>query len=535
MKKYTSTQELVNIYPPWARVRTDEQSVGYQLLNAMARPMDEMSKSLKKMEANEFLVTANLDEIDIVYRADLPVTFDFDEDNNDPAVIRPIAPTVSGYLDGVWYNIEAAVPNSLPAFWYDSCPNRASIAEVVSGVTHELAEFTVSGLVESGLWEHHLGGGHLHIEAEGDGSYLFLEDDELRRARLAIFGETRQGLEELETIIYPWAMRQRSRKEWKNIERFEFRDFPENITLRVRSADFDQDDYISVWNQRYSKNRNKIDEFWGLGATVSGSSLDRIEYVTDEWQLLVRGMIEKDVIESWELLDENGNEITFVDMALQPWTDNAWMVTSGGTLCCYEATSSMVSGVSKLRDRTPGTNVQIDIEPRWVLIGEDITFVPWYARPVEIINKYRLWYETPSGQRYGLVDSQPVSYNSDFWVRGDIMERTVESIVSIPATERGEYLIGMDVVYNSEVTDDQSERMIVSVNHKFPKGTVDLSSLIEDEIIGIDFDADQRMWIRTADKYYKIDLHTDIMLIDYEQKIVYFKEPYEEVVVNTDG
>ena len=79
-------------------------------------------------------------------------------------------------------------------------------------------------------------------------------------------------------------------------------------------------------------------------------------------------------------------------------------------LYCFDIGPQMVSGVSRVKDRTAGTFAQIDIEPRWVLIGEDIDFIPWYARPVDIISKYRLWYETPSGDRWGLLAGQPVDF-----------------------------------------------------------------------------------------------------------------------------
>jgi len=193
----------------------------------------------------------------------------------------------------------------------------------------------------------------------------------------------------------------------------------------------------------------------------------------------------------------------------------------------------MADSLDLIRDRTPGSHVQIDISPKWLLLGEDIDFVPWHARPIQEIVKYRLWYQTPGGVRYGLLDGSPVGFDTNFWVVGRQLKRTVADLQTITAVERGEYLLALEAVFDDEST--HTEKVLVSVNYKIPRGTIDVSSFVTDPIIGIDFDADQAMWVQTADKYYKIALHTDIMLIDYTNKILYFKEPYEEVAVETSG
>lgn len=533
MKKSPITQDLVNIYPPRARVRTDDQSVGYQFMNVMANPMEDMEKQLTKGLANAHLFTANLDEIDITHRVMLPETFDFDEDNSDIAGPTLLPPTVSGYVDSEWFDVEQAELNDIESFWYTSVPNRATLAETASGVNHELLSFTTDGSTASGVWEHHLGGGAIWITAEGGTKYLETVNDELRRAKVALYGINRQGQEDTETIIFPWPMRQRSIKEWKKITKVETRDMEDGVQISIKSGDFEEEDYQDFWSLGYSKNRNKVDDFWGLGTLGVGSTLERIGYVSDEWQQYVLGFTEKEAKEAWELLDEWDLPVSGVDLALQPFSDNVWVATASGLIHCYSTDSEMASGLDLIKDRTAGSHVQIDIDPKWLLLGEDIDFVPWHARPIQEIVKYRLWYQTPSGTRYGLQDGSPVSFDTDFWVFGRQLKRTVADLQTITATERGEYLIVLEAMFDDDSS--HTEKILVTVNHKTPRGTVDISSIVADPIIGIDFDSDQAMWVQTADKYYKIALHTDIMLIDYTNKILYFKEPYDEVAVETSG
>jgi len=317
MKKSIVTQELVNIYPPNARVRADDQSVGYQFMNALAQPMEYMEKQLAKSRANAHLVTANLDEVDLTYRVLLPETFDFDEDDSDIAGPSAVPPTVSGYVNGEWHDVDIAEPNDIQHFWYDSVPNRTTLAETASGVDHDLFSFTTDGsTVASGLWEHHLGAGAIYVTAVGGVKYLEVIEDELRRAKVVLWGVNRQGQEDTETIIFPWPMRQRSIKEWKKITRIETLDMEDGVQIFLKSGDFTEEDYRDFWNIRYSPDRNKVDDFWGLGSLGEGSTLERIGYVSDEWQQYVIGFTDKEAKEAWELLDEWELPVSGVDLAL---------------------------------------------------------------------------------------------------------------------------------------------------------------------------------------------------------------------------
>jgi len=533
MKKSVTTQELVNIYPGWSRVRKNEQAVGYQYLNAIAKSMEKMDKSLKRMRLNQYVATANLDEIDLTYKVSLGASFEFDEDTSDVAGVIPLVPSVSGLLDSSWYDITLADNNDIRTFWYESVPNRASLADTVSGTNHELLTFEASGITISGQWDHHLDAGAIYVEAEGGTQYIELDSEELKRTKVLLTGKTRQGVEDSETLIFPWPMRQKTVKDWRYIDSLSVYNADDGVEITLTSADLGNDDYLDVWNLRFSEGRHKVDEFWGIGSTTSGSKLERIGYVSDEWQQLVLGFIEKETKEEWELLDSSMQPVTLVDIALQPFMDRVWGVTQSGILLCYDTDSYMPSGIDRIKDRTDGTVVQIDIEPRYVLIGENIEFIPWHARPLQEIVRYRLWYQTPSGAKFGLLDGSPVSFNSDFWVVGRQLNRTITDLTSITATERGDYLLALDAVMDDE--SELSDRVIVSVNYKLPLTTIDISSLVVDPIESLEFDSDQKLWVKTANEYHQIDFHTDVMLIDFEQKILYFKEPYEEVAVETDG
>ena len=533
MKKSPIARELANTYPAWSRVRYDEESVGFTLLNALAQPMEAMQKQLIRMKANYYLPTANLDEIDITYRLLLPTDFEFGLDNTDPFNPSSAPPVVSGLIDGTWYDLELAVENELEAFWYDSIPSRASLIGTVSGISDLLLSTTVQELPVTGVWDHHLDGGYVWVECTGGTTYIESTNNDLYRGRIVLEGTTRKGTIESESLIFPWDMKQRSKKEWEKLTYVGAFNIESGVNVEIRSSDFNAPEYISPWNLRYSENRNKIDEFWELD-TSSGTNLDRVEYITDEWQQLIHGLVEKQTRESWELTDDSLAQVSGVDMAIQPFTNRVWIICTDKNLHCYDLSEEIAENIALLKDKTPGSHVQIEVEEPSVVLGETIQILPWHARPLKEINKYRIWYQTPTGTKYGLLAGVQVAFTSNFWTvnSSDTISRTVENLISVPAIERGEYLFVIEVEFIDG--EEHTEKTIVRVNYKTPLTSMDLSALMSEDPAGIEFDSDQELWIKGQTKYYHFGLHTDVMLVDYAQKILYFKEEYEEVGVDSE-
>jgi len=541
-KKSDVVQELVNVYPPWSIIRTDEQSVGQQLLNTFATPLETLEKELIRLRDNQYLTTANVDEIDLTYKIDLGVSFSFDEDTSDPHFQVFSAPTVSGLIDSTWYDVSGVVQNDIKSFWYESFPNRISIGTIVSGENHSLLVSDASDLPVSGIWNHHLSGGDLWIETTGGVQYLSVDNNQVQRAKIILEGTTRKGTEEQETLIFPWDQKQKTLKEWKTLTNIQAFDMEDEVSVEIRSADFSSGPYMSFWNLKYSENRNKIDEFWTIGHSGSIPTLDKVLYEADEWQQLVLGFSTKSMVSQWELLEGTNNVISGmnitvsgVDMAIQPYTDTAWIVDGNNILRAYNLKEDTVSGIRYLKDSTAGAQVQLEYDDTGILLGENIEFSPWHARPIKEIQKYRIWYQQPDGQKFGLLDGSAVSFTSNFWVKipsSTLITRVVESLISIPTTIRGEYLI----VVEADFADGTSEnfRRIFKTRYKTPEVEISLNEIIPDNVDGIDFDADQKMWIEANGAYYQINLHKDIMIIDYANKFMYFKEPYEEVRVTTN-
>lgn len=534
MRKSRVTRELVNYFPGWSRIRNEDQSVGYQYLNALAQPLDDMDHYLERMRSNQYLSTINLDEIDWTYYIQLPATYEFSYDSGDPLEYKYEAPTVQGLVVNNthtgYVNVSLAERNDIDSLWYDAIPTRLDLEETVAGTTENLLSRTVENFPYSGLLTHHLGGGKIWIKASGGSSYVGInENNEIERGKVVLSGITRKGTVETETIVFPWDEKQPTLKEWKEIYTVNVFDMEDEVTIDIRSGQFAWGPYWAFYNLRWSDMDTKIDEFWDLGSLDSGSTLDRVGFVSDEWQNLLLGFSEKVVKDRWELLDESWSPISATDLAVQPFTEKAWVVSSDKHLYCYSIEETMASGVNFIAQSTDGSNVRFEVEEDYFVSGEDIAITPLHVRPLQQIDKYRIWYQTPSGSKYGLLAGAQVSFSSDFWSYPTIMQRQIEPQIDIEATERGEYLFALEAVFPDGTT--HFDRVAVPIQYKLPLTSVDLSSYIDsgETIVGVDFDSDQQLWVKTNVKYYRFSLHADLMLIDYNDKVVYFRENYQSV------
>ncbi len=535
MRKSKVVQELVNIYPPWSKVRSDDQSIGFQILNAASQSIERMDKQLDDQENNNFLTTANVNEIDLLHRVDLPANFEFAQDTTDPTNPTPINPMVSGLviddLMSGYVPVTVAELNDVETFWYTSVPNRMNLSIPVSGVSHILYTGTSNeDFPYSGELLHHLEGGTIWIETESGTQYIKQNDlGGLDRASIVLTGTTRKGTEETETFIFPWDQKQKSKKEWKAIERVDLYNIEDGVRVQLRSADFNNQPHLEHYNLKYSNNRNKIDEFYGLSS--DGHYLDRIGYISDEWQQIMLGFSDTEIKERWELLDSNMNTVSGVDMALEPYSNRAWVTTSSGIIHCYDTDEFMISGVNYLDDRTPGAEVQMEFSERRLVLGEEIRFTPSIARPLQEVTKYRVWYKTPSGAKFGLKDGNPVAFSSNFWAYPENMnDRALEPEIVLVASERGEYVFCLESTMVDETT--WIDKQIVMVQFKQPLKSINVASQLAQPIQGIDFDSDQQMYLKTALYYYPVKLSTDVMIIDYDNKVIYLHEEYDSIKVD---
>ena len=440
--KSYSGRELANAFPEDTAIRLDSESVGQRFFHALGVPMDEMTRDLVRIRANQYTSTFNTDEVDILYRAELPASYTFTSISGDPVYPQYQYPIVQGLLitDTVsgWFPVSGVNSNTLEEFWYETTPDRVSVDTSLTSANHVLISLVDSTTFpKTTISDPHLQG-HIHFDVDANGNTLISAAGEtVSRGKIILKGITRKGNVEEETIVFPWSMKQKTLQQWQELDEVQAYDFPSGVMIGVYSGDFSNGPYLDSYNLAYSEYRNKIDTFWDVGVVETTPTLDKVGYISDQWQVLITGNDDKEVKRSWETLDSAMNTVSGVDLTVQPFSTRAWIVDGNNQLYVYDLTETIADNIDLVRDRTAGSHVKFDFEAKHLVMGETIKFYPYYERPLSRIKRYRLWYQTPSGTQYGLLDQTAVSYSSEYWVKPEVIERRVEAITSIAADDRG--------------------------------------------------------------------------------------------------
>jgi hypothetical protein len=524
------TQTLANHFPDWSEVRWNEQSVGQRLFNSFAVPMEHSYKELTRVSKNLHLVSTNLDEIDWTYRVDLDSSFEFDSAANDLINTQYTAPVVSGVLDGTSYLVEVAENNDIETFWYTHLPDRISVGTMVSG------DFTlVDDLVDNApfVLEQDLPTvNSLYVSITGGGRYIYIDKDTnaLSRAYVAITGTTDKGTEEYELLAFPWDQKQQTLKEWKTIEKIECLNMPTGAAILVTAGDCANGPYMDFWNISYSIDRNKIDQFWNVGSVDIGATLDVIQYSTDDIQLMLNGIFDLSVERSFEALDEASNNIsTLLDMAQQPFSNNIWAVSTD-KLYCFDADFSTTANAEVLNANTFDRAIAIDTDSVHYIRGDTVTLRFVQKNPSINVAKFRPFIIAPDGTKNNIVSGTLVSYDENDLIATANYKMEVDLPYVFIPDQLGEYVVGVDIILIDGVR--QQTRKIISVDSKIALTSFNLpNDLVTSGVLGLDFDSNQQMWIYTTSGCHEINLHHDVMIVDYDNKVLYLREPYDEVQI----
>ena len=536
-KKAISTQNLVNAFPSWSNIRQDEQSLGFQFLNTVGIQMDDMRQQLEILSDNFFLSTARVSDIDLYYYFKLPGNFEFSKEDSDTSALIYTPPTVSGLdANGSFYEVSIAEDNDVESFWYKTSPSRISLGEVVSG-----AHLLASGYVSESPFEILTPSGLLHIDnkitVKVSGGTTFIQSLENGTASVGIVqlqGQTRLGQDITEEITFLQDGTKQSQHDFDSLEAVRAYNIssPESSFVTVTSAMFNQDDYsVAFPDLARNQNRNQEPLFWSLssGNTSGQYVLNLLHYDIDDQLIRIAGFSDKSSVLQTELLNSNLDNIHPLDLAVEPHSNNLWIITSSG-LYLYDD-SLPYPETTQLDQKDYNSPSVIEPSSLYVIKGETIQLDYVWRRPVETFVKHRAWVQKPDGTQYSLEDGVEVAYHTgdSSWIFGEPRKREIRASELYTLDQRGDYLYTLEVLYGNGTT--SIDQRIVSVVYKTPKAEYDLSSLeIDNNITGIDIDSEYKIWISNdLDGKFEIKRHYDTMIIDFRKKIIYFVEPFEQI------
>lgn len=530
--KSSITQFLANFYPSWSKTRLDDQSLGFRILNVFGTQLEDLDRQLQTIGKNYYLTTANLEEIDIVERLQLPKDFEFQVDETDPANPIFTSPTVSGLIETTWHDVSQANNNDIETFWYTSVPTRIDTDVTTSGNHVVLSGVSISESPISTFDNDLHMPGRLHVQLEGGSKYIDSVNNEIIRGTVIITGTNRHGVEDTETMIFLFDSTQTTQTEWDSLDEVRVYSVdPDTTTLSIYAADYSLGPYRDYYNLEVSVEGNKVDTFWNPGVTVSGSpTLDMMRYTVDSFTDIVFNQVtDLDIIRQTELLDTSGTSpvpSSIVDIAIQPFSSRIWVATTSG-LYLYDTDQYMPS-LDLAPKKNENSPVALLVDNHYKVLYDEIELEYFYINPVKDIGRHRLTIEKPDGTKVGLLDGAEVSTTTDYWQYDTGQGRSLRPSDILTLDQRGDWVFTLEVDFtDSSRTTDQR---IVTVDSKAALAEFNLPFTVS----GLSFSSDQELWaLDDAGVHHRIDLRTDNMLVDFQQKVIFLHEKYDEVKVTS--
>ncbi len=558
-KKSTILQELLNAFPEWSDMRQDEQSLGGQLFNVVGNRLQDLREQIDTLSKNNNLPTANLNDIDNIYKFNLPKGFEFEVTDDDEINSTIIPPTVSGLVDDTWYPLVLASGNNIETFWYTSHPNRITCSgylltntipddnnrDLLGGLVQGYEQDSPIIPVSSGIYLDNPT--RLWVEVMSGVTFLGIDDNKnVTRGLVTLGGISRKGIFEEESLVFLHNDIQLTNKEWLKLEQVQAQniDNPDTTKVRITAHRFGREHspqlppLLDNFNLATSSvTKDPIDTFWDVD--TEEPKLNFITWIADDIRDRIGGLLDKQIIRSWTLIKKAGSTTigTPIDLALQPFTHNIWVIDDNNYLYLYDDNLTLPSMRQLTQKKFDAMSV---IEPSTyhMVINETVTINYFWKRPVKDIARHRVYVTAPNGAQYSVIAGALTSLDlNGSWVFGSPTSTSLRHSDVFTLDQYGDWLWTMDVVYSDTTT--ETDQRIISVDYKIANAEFDLSNCLDlnYNVKGIDFDSDQTMWIAAynsitdAYKKYKVTLHKDVMMIDTDQKIIFLKEEYSQLKV----
>lgn len=535
-RKAFTTQKLVNSFPPWSDIRTDEQSLGYQLINHIAGdPMERLLQQLSRITRNTQLSTAVISDPDIYYSVRLPATYEFVKSDDDETELLFDAPTVSGTSGSDSYAVAQAPNNNIEGFWTEAVPTRVSLGDTASG------EFVLaSGLITAcPLYPRTPEGeltveNNLYITVSGADTFIDFVDGELRHGIVQVDGTTRAGVnltEECHGFVYDDTCP--TLHEFSTVSgiRAYNIDDPDTAFLTVASARYNSGPYPMAYDLAQSDGGQSIPLFWNVGrnSTTDISQLSLFKYDIDDWDVRMAGYLEMSSILDIELLDGAANNINALDMAVEPNSNRLWIVSP--TKLYLYSSDIPFPDLSVLTEKNYDARCRIEPSTYRTVLNNTVDLDYVWRRQMPGLVKHRVWVEKPDGTKKSIIDGAEATYTTgyDSWKWGEpVIGRMVRPSDTFTLDQRGDWIFSLECYYGDDTY--SIDQRVVSVVYKQPLAEFTLP--VSRPIYGIDIDSQNRIWVLDdINQHYEIVLHWDLMLIDFERKVIYFREPYDNVRV----
>lgn len=553
---YRSTQAIANRLQDWTRGQNEKYSNIQQLLQTTGKELEATIESMRRASNSLFLRSMDMRSIDLTYQIELPYSFEFEFDFTDPTNPRPKPPDVWGIIDGNVYPIDAVFENDISSFWYEPIGNRVSlgpdeivheagdVSKLTAGDVLPPTDISIGKLVAT--YTEPLIPGRLYVTiAAGNATKYGFKNNRINMpGYVELRGTTVKGSEETERLAFSFDSTLLTRKYWREIsDVLIYNITPEDAQITITSAAGTLQQSPDPGYIDYDTVGPKV-TFWEIAETNLQAVLQQISTVSRVVTSEVSIGFQLDVFREWSLIDATGFAMSFatvVDYAFEVYRPYMYVLTDDGLVQVFNKLPEYpdLNSIRLLKQRTDGTKTVIQANYDEGLQSDEIRLSAKTLTKTKPVAFYYLEGAKPHH------DGVP-QYIGANGIWGSTLEEARVSLttpsVNIPYKP---YLIGLEEVgcYTFllttryiDGTEDKDVKIIWS-RYKMPLASFDLMAADPTLTtpLAICFDYNHRLWVGgmygSDFKFKVLNLHADLMLIDYDKKLLYLREEYGRVWV----
>lgn len=533
------TQRMANRFPPWAKIRKLAQSVGQQVMEPMGRDLEDVYWWENYNLGNLLLNTTDVNQVQGLYRLDLPPTFEFRTEQHADGVVYITPYLVRGKAGGSWRQVFQATNNSLEEFWYG----------VPSRITHSGESYTYNPVLETTLLSALSVAtpvapavpGKLWLTLSNNGASVKNYKGSTVRSSVTLSGRDIHGKEATEKLYFAFNGTIQTKLAWSEVESITTEYVDNTAYLRVDWLNVGQTELLDTYGLHVGMDREKL-RFWKLGSQSYGSTLQHLTFDADDLALVEDGEDSKHAEYEVELLSAGGGNINGVSMAA--WPRRRWVVVTDGSTLHFFVPDLRVETLDLLAEATTEAVVQIEMNKEWTYKGDTVVLDYNMKRPFVRVLRTRWSVLKPDGTKVCIsADGSEIAFGSSGWIthpagttfkkvgfQGDYIEYSLSS--------HGRYVFYLESIVTDLLSTEGQSRPATHVDVRVVHSAYDTAeaSIILPTSVGIasqiGFDGFMQPWvIDTNGTAHRLQFHHDVYLADFRNKAIIVREEYTDLEV----
>jgi hypothetical protein len=530
------TQRLANHAPENSFARRSLSSSLKQMVNPIGQELQLAYQNLLYERDNFFLGSSDCDQLSILYHLDLKPNLTLFVDSTNPNTPRYQTPRVFVDLDNIEYEISEAYKNSIEGLQYLALPTRVKYGDQIISSTSVIDNVAVVNLLQEPIKDLAFEG-PLYITLSYNTEWKIELKDKVYFSKIMITGTTRKGTKITESMPLRWNGTFKTINHWKEIDEVFVSYMSPGAHISIDLLPWNANGALDYRNLNVDINGEEKFRFLNLANYDWGTTLVSESYITNDFEVIRKGLEVRDTEYEMSLLDESGYDLPLNTFTIKPNTDYIF-ATSDKYLYIYDMKLPYPEA-----KRIIGESVDVAMD----VISDKTT----YRKEETIQLKTRildytkiptkiLWtIEDPSGNVYNIKEDGsfwPVEL--DYWIpnMSEHLDVWLDQTIEFSLYDYGTYIVTLNIAYSDDIVGEETIDTIKLLLY-LPAITPETVIILPDDlplITDLSFDSEGSLWANTYDGIYKLRLYYDYFLTDYENDAIWFREKYNNVRVEVE-